>query len=52
MHVYVTDLAPAILTKVGHLRELAVSALHFDNATALVQPGFLVALLGDVSFGP
>ena len=51
-HVHVTDLAPAVLTEVGCLCELAVSALHFDDAAALVQPGFLVALLGNVSFGP
>ena len=52
MHMHVADLAPLVFTEVGLLRQLAVLGPHFDDTAVLGQLGAVVALLGDISFGP
>jgi len=52
MHVQVAYPIPVVFAKVGRLHKFAILALHFGDATALGQPGVLVALLGDISLGP
>jgi len=51
-HVHVTYLVPIVFTESGRLHKPAILAPQFDDTAAPGQPCVVVALPGDIPFGP